>query len=226
MASIRRFANIVYVEVYILMKALLGTFARLVWIGKVEGKHNIPSKGPVIIAPNHQSMLDFAFLATVTRRRLYFLVAAKFYKNPIARAALNRMNHIRVDLKAQDRSYIYKEAKDILGRGHILVVFPEGWMTFDGKIQTAYLGVARMALNSEVDIIPTAIESYHIYPRHNKWPKFRKARCKIKFLEPLKYSSFKDKAPEVIVHDLLMPAIAAELGHEYPPPAKTEAAKA
>jgi 1-acyl-sn-glycerol-3-phosphate acyltransferase len=205
-------------EVYFLMKLLLGNFTKLVWIGKVEGKHNVPRSGPVIIAPNHQSMLDFCFLATVLNRRLYFLVASKFYKNPIARLALNRMNHIRVDLKQGDRSYLYDAAKNILDRGHTLVVFPEGWMTFDGKIQKAYLGVARMALASKVPIIPTVIESYHIYPRHNKWPKFFNARCKIKFLEPIPYDKLKNKTPEHIVHDLLMPEIARELGHKYPKP--------
>lgn len=130
------------------------------------------------------------------------------------------MNHIRVELNEEGKKHLYDKAKQILTEGKPLVVFPEGWMTYDGKIQQAYLGVARMALASKVDIIPTVIESYHIYPRHQKWPKFRKARCQIKFLKPIKYSQIKNMTPHCIVHDLLMPSIAKELGHEYPHPDK------
>lgn len=201
-------------EVYLFLKVVWGAITRALWVGDVEGKRHVPKTGGVIIASNHQSWFDFCFLATVLNRRLYFLVAGMFYKNPIVRFALNRMRHIRVDLKG-DRSYIYDEAKKILGKGGALVIFPEGWMTFDGKIQKAYLGVARMALDSKVDIVPTAIESYHIYPRHNKWPKIFRARCRIKFLEPLRYEKFKDMTPEEIVHGLLMPEIAKELNDEY-----------
>jgi 1-acyl-sn-glycerol-3-phosphate acyltransferase len=198
------------------MKATIGSITRVFWLGKVEGKHNVPKKGPVIIAPNHQSMLDFCFLAVALNRRLYFLVAKRFYKNVIARFALERMRHVRVDLDEDGKKRLYADAKHILANDGALVVFPEGWMTFDGKIQRGYLGVARMALASKVDIVPTVIESYHIYPRHQKWPKFFNARCRIKFLDPIKYKTFKARTPEYIVHELLMPAIAKDLGHKYP----------
>jgi 1-acyl-sn-glycerol-3-phosphate acyltransferase len=131
--------------------------------------------------------------------------------------ALNRMGHIKVDRNVHDKATVYNQAKDILDNGRALVVFPEGRMTRDGKLQMAYHGVAKMALSSKVDIVPAVIESYHIYPVHKKWPKFSE-RCKIKFLEPIPYDKLKNKTPEHIVHDLLMPEIARELGHEYPKP--------
>lgn len=201
--------------VYYFLIGTLGVINRIFWIGKVEGVDNVPRKGAVIIAPNHQSYLDFCLLATVLPRRLYFLIAEMFYRNRIVRFALTQMQHIRVELSEDGKQQLYDDAKDILHRGHALVVFPEGWMTFDGKTRTAYLGVARMALASQVDIVPTVIESYHIYPRHNKWPKFFNARSRIKFLTPLRYDDFRGLEPAEIVHYMLMPAIARELGHEY-----------
>jgi 1-acyl-sn-glycerol-3-phosphate acyltransferase len=87
-------------------------------------------------------------------------------------------------------------------------------MTRTGKLQPAYKGVAKMALASQVDIIPTVIESYHVYAAHHKWPRFNQ-RCRIKFLEPIKYERIKNMDPEHIVHKILMPEIAKELGHEY-----------
>jgi 1-acyl-sn-glycerol-3-phosphate acyltransferase len=201
---------------YYLMIVTVGTINRIFWVGEVRGVKNVPRKGGVIIASNHQSYLDFCLLATVVPRRLYFLVADMFYKRPLIRFGLESMQHIRVDLSSEGKQRLYDDTKNVLARGHALVVFPEGWMTFDGKIRRAYLGVARMALASQVDIVPTVVETYHIYPRHKKLPKFFTKRARIVFLEPLRYDVFRGLTPEEIVHDMLMPAIASELGHEYP----------
>jgi 1-acyl-sn-glycerol-3-phosphate acyltransferase len=201
-------------EIYYFLKAVLGSISKLFWIGKVEGKSNVPRKGAVILAPNHQSWLDFCLLATVVNRRLYFLVGEFAYKLKVAKFALERMGHIKVDRNSPDKSAVYAEAKRILAEGKALVVFPEGRMTRDGKIQKAYTGVARMALASEVDIVPVVMETYHIYSANHRRPLFTK-RCKIRFLEPIKHQQIKGKTPAEIVHDLLMPEIAEALGESY-----------
>lgn len=205
-------------EVYWLMKKILGTFTRLVWIGRVEGKHNVPKMGGVILAPNHQGWFDFCLLASVLRRRLYFLVGEFAYKYKISAWALNRMKHIKVDRNVKDKKNVYEEAKKLLDKEGALVVFPEGRMTRDGKLQGAYSGVAKMALASKVPIVPVVIESYHVFPPHKKWPKFTKS-CRIKFLEPIPYEKIKGLEPGYIVHEMIMPRIAKELGHRYPGPA-------
>lgn len=201
-------------EVYYFLKGTLGLISKVFWIGRVEGKSNVPRKGAVILAPNHQSWLDFCLLATVLNRRLYFLVGEFVYRVKVASFALERMGHIRVDRHNPDKGAVYAEARRILAEKKVLVVFPEGKMTRDGKIQKAYLGVAKMALESKVDIVPVVMETYHIYSIHHKRPLFSK-RCKIKFLEPIRYEKIKDKTPAVIVHELLMPEIANALGHQY-----------
>jgi 1-acyl-sn-glycerol-3-phosphate acyltransferase len=201
-------------EVYWIMKKVWGTITRIFWVGRVEGRRNVPKSGGVIIAPNHQSWLDFSFLATVLKRRLYFLVGEFAYKVKVSAWALKRMGHIKVDRNAPDKSFVYAEAKKILDSGQALVVFPEGRMTRTGKLQGAYLGVAKMALASKVPIVPVVIESYHVYSIHHKWPRLNK-RCRIKFLEPIPYKKIRGKSPSHIVHELLMPMIASELKHDY-----------
>jgi len=128
---------------------------------------------------------------------------------------MNQMGLIKVDRKATDKQDVYEKSHALLNEDKALVIFPEGKMTKTGMTQRAYKGVAKMALATETDIVPTVIESYHVYPVHNKWPRFDR-RVRIKFLKPLRYADFKNMDPGVIVHELLMPEIARELGHEYP----------
>jgi len=200
--------------VYYFLILTLGVFIRLVWIGKVEGFHNVPRKGRILIASNHQSWLDCFFLGDVLNRRLYYLVGEHVYKNKIAAWGVNQMGSIKVDRNVDDKSDVYRQSHELLAAGKAVVVFPEGRMTRDGKTQRAYKGVARMALATETDIVPVAIESYHVYSVHHSRPRFGQ-RVGIKFLEPLRYEDFKELDAGEIVHDLLMPRIAEALGHEY-----------
>lgn len=201
--------------VYYFLIFTFGVFIRLVWIGRVEGFRNVPRKGRILIAPNHQSWIDAFFIGAVLNRRLYFLVGEHVYNNKFASWCVDQMGFIRVDRTAENKSSVYEQSLKLLSEGKALTIFPEGRMTRDGKIQKAYKGVARMALSSQTDIVPTVINSYHIYPVHLKWPKLFNGRCHIKFLKPLKYDDFRGLDPAEIVHYLLMPAIAKELKHEY-----------
>lgn len=202
--------------IYYFLIATLGTVIKICWLGKIEGVENVPKKGRILLAPNHEGWLDPFLLGYVVPRRLYFLVGEFVYKSKLGAWCVNQMEFIRVDRHQQDKSYVYDEVNRYLGKSRAVVVFPEGRMTRDGNLQRAYKGVARMALATQTDIVPVAMSSYHIYSVNHKRPRFKNARANIKFLEPLHYESFKHLDPGVIVHDMIMPAIAKELGKEYP----------
>lgn len=79
----------------------------------------------------------------------------------------------------------------------------------------AYRGTAKIALQNKADIIPVVIHnSFHVWGMHHKMPRFKRI-CKVKFLPPITYEKMKKHSPEYIIHDLVMPEIARELGHEY-----------
>ncbi len=202
--------------VYRTLKEILSPFVRVLWVGKVEGKHYIPKKGAAILASNHQSYLDAPLLMTISRRRIYFLVGDFVYRSKAGAWLMNVTGQIKVDRKDPGgNGHVYGKAADVLSRGHLLSIFPEGWMSRDGKTQKAYKGVARIALESKVDIIPVVFDgSYHIFPYNKSRPVLGK-KCRIVILPPIKYCDFKDKTPAQIVHDMLMPQIAEVLGHEY-----------
>jgi 1-acyl-sn-glycerol-3-phosphate acyltransferase len=203
---------------YKIIYYVCGPIIKLFWIRKISGRKNIPLKGGVIIAPNHQSFMDpFLLAATMRKRMFHYLVGEFAYSSKFTRWFLKEVNYIKVDRFNHDKSYVYAKAKEILDDGKVLVVFPEGRLTKDGLIQKGFKGVAKMALASKVDIIPTVIkDSYKIYPIHYKYPKiFGRRCCEIKYLKRIKYSDFKNKDLEYIVHKMIMKEIANELGHKY-----------
>lgn len=203
---------------YIILGFFTIPLIHIFWLEKYSGMKNVPSRGPIIIAPNHQSWIDPFILGTaLKKRRLFYLVGDFIYVNKIVGWCIDSLGYIKVDRKEPDKSKVYKDASEILSKGRALVVFPEGRLSKDGYTQKGFKGVAKMALENKVDIVPTVIRnSYHIYPAHRKTPYWWGKRCcEVKFLEKLKYEDFKDLPLETIVHDLIMKEICAELGHPY-----------
>lgn len=201
---------------YWFLKYLLSPIVRVLWVGKVEGKHFLPQKGAAILASNHQSYLDPPLLMAISRRRIFFAVGDFVYRAKAGAWLMEKTGQIRVDRKKPGHNdHVYNEAKKILDNGHLLSLFPEGWMSKDGKLQKAYKGAARIALANKVDIIPIAIcGSFDIYPAHRKLPVFDR-KCRIVIMEPIKYKDIKDMTPAKIVHDVLMPRIAEKLSQQY-----------
>ncbi len=197
------------------LKIFLTPFFWLFWLEKVEGKHNLPKKGPYILAANHRSFLDFAFLSIAIHKRIYYLVAEFLYEVGPLRFVLEKTKQVRVPRQGNDQMQTYKGASKILENGGILAIFVEGKRSHHNLSLKAYKGVARIALQNKVDIVPAVIHnSFHVWGMHHKVPRLKRI-CKVKFLEPIKYEKIKKHDPGYIVHNLIMPEIARDLGHEY-----------
>src|SRR5580658_2045206 len=64
---------------YWVLKGILTPIFFVLWQVKVEGRENIPKKGPVVLAANHQSFCDSFFLPLVVRRKVTFLAKAEYF---------------------------------------------------------------------------------------------------------------------------------------------------
>jgi 1-acyl-sn-glycerol-3-phosphate acyltransferase len=194
-------------------KHLLAPPVKLFWLKRVDGLEHLAPDGPLILAANHSSFLDFALIVAVSPRRIYFLVEDFFYHIPVLAQLLRATGQVRVS-KTQPLAAI-EEAARILTRGDVLGVFPEGTRSWTGKPQKAFAGLGKMALDARTDIVPVAIiGAFEVYPRQRKLPRFKKI-CAVEFLEPVKYAEAAGVSPRVIVHGMVMPPIARALGHEH-----------
>lgn len=162
--------------IYFLIRFFVGPIVRLIWVKKVTGLKNIPKKGPVIIAFNHQSYFDFICFIAVSPRNIHYLSAEKFLSNPIWKFLLGITGQIPVVRTARDKRSVHNVVYEHLAQGKMIGIFPEGTRAPDNtEMLRAYPGVARYATKKKVPIVPVGIRgAFEVLSRHENFPKFKK----------------------------------------------------
>ena len=141
-------------------KVLIPIF-RLVMKRDWRGMENLPQSGRVIVASNHLSYLDVLvltdFLFTNGRAPRY-LGKAGVFRTPIIGKIILAAGQIPVERETSDARKAVDHAKILLGKGHLLGVYPEGTLTRDEELwpMIAKTGCARLALATDTPVIPIA----------------------------------------------------------------------
>jgi 1-acyl-sn-glycerol-3-phosphate acyltransferase len=145
-----------------------------------QGKENIPKKGGILIASNHIDVYDPPIIGCASPRELYYLAKSELFKNPIFGWILKKYNSIPISRGSFDRKGLIK-ALEILREGKALLIFPEGTRSKDGNLQELKFGVAKLALEAEVPIVPAYLDY------SDNWLKafFQRRKVKIKFGSPI-----------------------------------------
>ncbi len=128
---------------------------------KWEGQENIPRTGPVIIAPNHMSYLDWGTDAVFfygAGRYPTFLIKASAFKVPFIGKLLYGCGQIPVNRGAADAALALRQAEQALKEGAAVIIYPEGTATRDPSLwpMVGKTGVARLALTTGAPVIPVA----------------------------------------------------------------------
>lgn len=119
----------------------------------VEGKENIPRKGPLIIAANHpNTFMDPLLIAAFVKQRVGFLANGGIFRNKIMAAVLNYLHVIPIyrkkDLKpgeaANNQKFFNKTVVYLNGNGTFMI-FPEGSSFYEYKLREIKTGTARIA---------------------------------------------------------------------------------
>jgi 1-acyl-sn-glycerol-3-phosphate acyltransferase len=118
----------------------------------------VPAQGPLIIYTNHVNILEIPIIYThLQPRHLHGLVLAERWNNPILSWILDATQAIPIHRASADVTAIRK-GLEVLKRGEILVISPEGTRSHDGVLQPAHPGVILLALHSAAPLLPIA---YH-----------------------------------------------------------------
>src|SRR6202046_1596970 len=143
--------------VLLFVRAILTPFFLIYLQMKRIGREHIPSEGPVILAANHRSFFDPFVIGTMTRRPVYYVAKQELFTySRLLSWLLNALGAFPVDRGAGDQDTI-ETAKQILGRGEIVLMFPEGTRTRPGSLGQPKRGVGRLALETGAPVVPIAI---------------------------------------------------------------------
>lgn len=137
---------------------------------EVTGLEHVRQDEAFIIAPNHQSYLDPFFISCVlpfrTFRRLFLLGATEYFETPLTRWLARALNIVPVDPDANLVGAMQAGAFG-LTHGKILIVFPEGERSIDGRVKRFKKGATILSAHLGVPIVPAAITgSFEVWPRN------------------------------------------------------------
>ena len=124
---------------------------------QVEGKENLPQDGGYIAAANHLSVIEVPLVyCLINRYDVSGLVAKKHRKNPLFRWMINLLDGIWLNREEIDTRAL-RTARDHLKSGGVLGIAPEGTRSQTGALIEAKTGVAFLADQARVPILPAAV---------------------------------------------------------------------
>ena len=170
-----------HTPVFPLMSLVYKLYMRL-GRSRVRGRRNVPQKGPVILAPNHVSMLDPPLVGIVCGRWPYTMAKAELFKGVLG-WVIEQMGTFPIHRGQADRRAL-KIARKLLDEGQALLIFPEGTRTRNGELGEAEIGVAMLAHASRAAVVPIFIAGTQgaFSPAH---PGFAVVRTEIRIGKPL-----------------------------------------
>jgi 1-acyl-sn-glycerol-3-phosphate acyltransferase len=134
-------------------------FSMLMWSlfrPQVVGREHVPSSGPMILAPVHRSFADFGFTAFCTKRKMFFMTKDSMWGNKWLGKLLLYVGAFPVHRESADREALQR-AEEVLKRGEVLVLFPEGTRREGPVIENLMEGAAFLSARTGAPIVPIGI---------------------------------------------------------------------
>lgn len=141
-----------------IIAAILHPIIFLLYPWRVTGKENVPKEGAVILCSNHLSNWDPGFLILCLPRRVCFMAKAELFRfKPMGKLLSYLFGAFPVARGKGDTGALHM-AEEVLERGEILGIFPEGTRSRDGRMLRFKSGVALIAARSGASIVPCGID--------------------------------------------------------------------
>jgi 1-acyl-sn-glycerol-3-phosphate acyltransferase len=202
----------------------LGPWLKLVFRPHVEGAENVPASGPAILASNHLSYADWLFMPLTLPRRVTFVAKAEYFTTPgikgwFQKKFFSGAGQVPIDRSGANAAEgALASARHILGEGELFGIYPEGTRSHDGRLYRGKTGVARLALETGVPVIPVAVLGTDVVaPPGKKFGTF--TRPGVRFGTPLDFSRYEglenDRYILRAITDEIMYEIMQLSGQEY-----------
>ncbi|HET8680024.1 MAG TPA: lysophospholipid acyltransferase family protein [bacterium] len=156
---------------YSLWKGFFALCFRSLFRLRIEGREHEPPSGPLLAICNHVSAADPFIAGVALRRNARYMAKQELFKNPVLGALLRSVGSFPVRRGQADRQSI-RTALQALAHGEVLVMFPEGTRSHDGRLMPAEPGAALLALRAGAPVLPMAVAgTQHAMPKGRTLPR-------------------------------------------------------
>lgn len=193
-------------------RQLTRPLATRLWNIKRVGFDRLPDDGPAILCPNHISFLDSMFLMLTVPRNISFVGKAEYMDSWKTKYIFPALGMIPIDRSGGSRSQgALDAAEQVLRRGELFGIFPEGTRSRDGCLRKGRTGAARLAMAVDCPVFPVGIVGTdEIQPVDAKVPKLGK-ECTITIGHPVEPARYRRGAPEHLAWRSMMDEVMYEI---------------
>ena len=138
---------------YAQVRCFFGSIVRAMYRLEVVGADRLPVTGPVVIAPNHDSVLDGIILGAAISRELRFLAKAELWRSRLLAWVLDGLGAIGIKRGHGDQLALAR-MRQALDAGQAVAIFPQGAVCGD---RVWHRGAARLALVTGAPLVPVRL---------------------------------------------------------------------
>ena len=197
---------------YRTMRFLLKVALSLLADVEIVGLEHVPPGGPLLVIINHLSAMDLPLMMVALPMEAWVMAASK-YERGVTGFILRRFNAIFVRRGTPDRRAL-RAALEVLQRGEVLGISPEGTRSRGRGLQPGKPGVAFLALKANVPLLPAGVTGTERFFRDLR--RLRRPKLRVAFGPPFRLEVPETGKPDLeALTDEMMRRIAVLLPPEY-----------
>ena len=172
-------SSVVYGFLWVLVRAVAWLCFRYRVVGQV------PKAGGFLVAANHASYFDIPLLGCGMWRRAWYLGRSDLFPVPGLNGILQWLGWIPLKLGRLDRK-AFDKAVALIKQGNVVVIFPEGSRSLDGRLGEAKAGLGMIVAQTDCPVVPAYLDgTFEVLPIGSKRPRFHPVT--VRFGEPLNF---------------------------------------
>lgn len=172
--------------VYRIVRVIIFLLAKIIFRLRIIGQSNIPKVGGAIIAANHVSYLDPPLIGCSILRKVNFMAMAELFDNPFCGILHKVLGGFPVK-RGEANTGAIRHAIRLLKKGELVLIFPEGTRSYDGRLQEPKGGTGMIAALSGAKVVPTFIKGTEKALARGSW-RLKPLSVTVYFGTPLEFT--------------------------------------